>query len=621
MPLHPLRLAAALTSCVALVACGGDDASAPPAPPSDTSAGGAAGSAGSAAAVVTPRADLRADVNRDGKVELADPADDADEDGWDAKHGAIFVANLDDDLAACSTVDAAGKPLPDAELASCNDAADEIVNGPDDELDLARLRVAPWPDAPDDATGTLELSAPATERVRLFKRGAAGFTVLHPGKDALSSAELRAGVELGLEGRDIVRDRSKWDGTVDVKLSVTSSGGLATDTVRLRVAPLLFFHHLMPAEQIFASKVGEVGSKVFRDGLRDAAKGTDVVEFDELEVDDQWTQDFFEPAFMSVPAEGGARVMQVFVRSANVYEPNSKSFPLREAGRVVFERFRGKDRAGVVQVDVGHDEDADTLNSFGNLETVPPVPGFPLGRVIRGSVPSFAPDPTFQLLVASQGVQAPFFVDTSWLEVAHVDETMSFVRAKTPLGWALAVNDARLAKKLLEDAKQAGHGDAPMFEGKKWYSDDGGMIPAVVTVSQVLDDTSVMASSAKAAVEVDAQVEIVKHETGLTDDAIIRVPFLHHDVYAGASAAYQPGMVNGIYLADDVFAAPDPHGPIIDGVDPFKAATEAAFGAHGIEVRWVEDWDLYHRNLGEVHCGSNTRRRVSASERWWEAVQ
>ncbi|MCC6647552.1 MAG: protein-arginine deiminase [Polyangiaceae bacterium] len=617
MQLNAPRWGLLLAACAALAACGGGDDDAPAAPP--PSAGGAAGSGG-ASAPSPPRADLRADVNRDGVVSLDGPGDDDGEATWDAQRGAIFLANLDDDLGACPIVDAAARPLSDDDLARCNDAADEIVNGPDDELDLAPLRVAPWPDAGDDAEGVISVSA--GEKVRVFKRTTSGFQLVRAAEDKLSAAELRAGIELGLEGRDIVRDAAQWDGTVDVTLTVTAGGASATDSVRLRVAPLLFFHHLMPAEQIFATKVAASGSKAFRADLAAATEGTAITALDELEVDDQWTQDFFETAFMSAPGVGGPRVMQVFVRSANVYEPKSASFPLREAGRVVFERFRGKDRAGVVQYERGHDEDSDTLNSFGNLEVVPPTPGHPLGRILRGSVPSFAPDPSFATMIASQRMQPPILVDTSWLEVAHVDETLSFVRAKTPLGWALAVNDARLAKSILEGLKQGGHGDAAMFEGKKWYTDDGDQVPAVATVAQVLDDTAVMSASAKAAVEVDAQLEILKKETGVTDDAIIRVPFLHHEVYAGASAAYQPGMVNGIYLADGVFAAPDPHGPIVDGVDPFKAATEAAFAARGVEVRWVEDWDLYHRNLGEVHCGSNTRRRVSVADaRWWEMAK
>ncbi len=37
---------------------------------------------------------------------------------------------------------------------------------------------------------------------------------------------------------------------------------------------------------------------------------------------------------------------------------------------------------------------------------------------------------------------------------------------------------------------------------------------------------------------------------------------------------------------------------------------------YGISVKFVEDWDLYHRLLGEVHCGSNADRAVTT--KWWE---
>ena len=40
----------------------------------------------------------------------------------------------------------------------------------------------------------------------------------------------------------------------------------------------------------------------------------------------------------------------------------------------------------------------------------------------------------------------------------------------------------------------------------------------------------------------------------------------------------------------------------------------------GYTVDWIEDWDLYHRLSGEVHCGSNTKRALPASK-WWESVQ
>jgi len=83
------------------------------------------------------------------------------------------------------------------------------------------------------------------------------------------------------------------------------------------------------------------------------------------------------------------------------------------------------------------------------------------------------------------------------------------------------------------------------------------------------------------------------------------------------AVAYQSGTVNGAVLADTHFAAPRPHGPVINGVDIFESQLQKALSALGITVDWVEDWDLYHTLDGEVHCGSNTLRSIP-SLGWWE---
>jgi len=126
-----------------------------------------------------------------------------------------------------------------------------------------------------------------------------------------------------------------------------------------------------------------------------------------------------------------------------------------------------------------------------------------------------------------------------------------------------------------------------------------------------------MAASAEAAVEIDEQVRIIKAETGLTDDEIVRAPFLHTEM-GGLSVAYHPGTVNGIYISPKDFAAPDPHGPVIDGKDIFKTAFEKELATVNVKLHWVEDWDGYHINIGEVHCGSNTIRKIP-EQTWWMA--
>lgn len=579
-----------------------------------------------------PRVDLRADVNRNGVVDLDDPTEDKDEESWDDKHGAIFLANIDDDQKACSTTDESGKLLSDYLLPACNDAANDVVDGADDLLDLARLKTVAWPDAPSGAIGTVTVD---TAMVRLFKKGPDGFVLFDTPNATLTGAELAAGVELAIEAKDVVRDRAAWDGFVNVTFRVTFAGEGKRpafdekDVVRMRVAPVVLSHHGSAATAVFATRVSDDGA--FRRDLAAAvteAKIEGGLNALSVAESDPWTQDFFETGFMSMPGAGGAQqVMRVVVRSSNVYNPRSKTFPLRAAGRVVWTAFRGKDVAGLQEFDPKSNQDMDTLNSFGNTETIPPYEyagkSWPLGRVFRGSSPSYYPDKKLAALFESQRVQDPVFVDTSWLLVGHVDETLSFLPRNAPAGprsFALLANDARAAKKLLEDAKAAGHGDVKMFIDKFWLDyDTGAEIAAVKTVDEVLADVDVMNASAKAAAEVDAQVEILKSETGLADSEIVPIPFLHQEEM-GASVAYHPGMVNGIWLDATHYAAPDPHGPLVDGKDILKTAVEQALSPYGVKVSWVEDWDTYHRNAGEVHCGSNVFRAIP-SAKWWEAAR
>ena len=580
-----------------------------------------------------PIVDLRADNNRNGTLDWDDPTEDQDEDTWNTTHGAIFLANIDDDLKACPVTAQNGDILSDVELAKCNDAADTVINGDADALDLAPLGVRAWPAAPADTVATLSVDDAAAPYVHLFIQRGGSLTYFDWTTDQLSTDELRAGATLGIEGTDVVRDASTWNGYATITLTV----GTTTDVVQMRLAPIVTRHHLAQEEQVFVTKFAtDPGSTAMRDTLYGAMDGTNsstpppnVTEIDgdktynsAYPYDDQWTQDFFEVGYMSMPAPGGQQhVIDVYLRSANVYY-NSPDNPLRDAGKAVFTMFRGPDAAGVVAYDIKHDQNMDSLNSFGNLETVPPYSlngkDYPLGRLFRGSIPSFYPDPVFEKMMESQAVQPPIYIDTSWLLVGHVDETISFVKASTPRGWAVLVNDAALAKQMLQDQVTAGNGAVLMFDQMNWLDNNSNPYPAAIAIQDVLADTSIMATSDAAAASVDGQLQVIKQETGITDSEIVHVPFLHESSQ-GASLAYQPGTVNGLYYAQDVFAAPDPHGPIINGQDIFKTQMHDALAPLGINVVWIEDWDLYHRLSGEVHCGTNSKRGLMPGEKWWES--
>jgi len=349
---------------------------------------------------------IRADTNRDGQI---DEADEADKTEWTASRGAIFLANIDDDGRRCVPRAPDGRHLTDAELALCNDASDDVVNGDDDVEDLAKLLAQ----IPTDAgSAAITVDERARGRVRLFV--ATGDGAWASDWSALSAdGSLPVGgrqpLLLGIEARDIVRDAS-WDGRCWLTLAVECADGRrVSDTVVLKVAPLLFVHDLLPLETLYGvdnatsvfpgeaafpgggqdarvraieERVARTQGPFRRDVLAGMAKvglGPEAfallpnLDFRPGDPDldaqiqwaadltggslgqtgvDIWPQDAMQPAFMSMPAPGGEHVMWVWVRSsARNPKGDREANPLRHTSRVVFTELLGPGCAAVQHFD------------------------------------------------------------------------------------------------------------------------------------------------------------------------------------------------------------------------------------------------------------------------------
>ncbi|MEV3970429.1 protein-arginine deiminase domain-containing protein [Streptomyces sp. NPDC050698] len=623
-----------------------------------------AGPAGSAVAAETSgRADLRADVNRDGRVDVTGGTDRSWEDSWSVQRGAVVLPNLDDDARRCPSAGPGGEPLSDDVLAACNDGSDTKVNGTADDADLARVRSVPLPGLPADAKGSLKVTTGGTHAHLFLKRD--GKWVLVTSGTRLTAAELRSGVEFGVEATDIVRDRVKWDGRVVVQLTVTSGRKSTSDAVTLRVAPLLTQHHLQATQQVMVSKVQGEGpdSRLQREfvaalekEVEKAGVTTPLITFEKYA--DRWAQDFVEPAYVSMTGPDGQRhVMRVMLRSAQ---------PDRDAGRELFEKVRGRD-VGVVQVTDRAEPDDWSLNSMGNLETIPPYThaghSYPAGRIIMGERKDSGarPSKVMRTMLTSQGLQDPLLLDTSWLGVGHVDEFVQFLPADTPRGWRVGVADPEAGLRLLRDAKRDGNGRTKMFS----VPGRSGTPAPKETIDQALASRHLVADNEMAARRIAANLEILKRETGITEADIVRVPALYtrdseamtadgqripvprltrmgagSDLVDGlgdhgqqkwlaenpaasraaaratvTTSAYVPGAVNGLLLGRDRYLAPRQWGPVIDGKDIFTEAVNAAYQRVGLKVWYIDDWYTYHLGMGEVHCGTNTLRDASAA--WW----
>lgn len=588
---------------IALVACSSADDTTPPPTPKVQSVA------------------VLVDANRDGYVNDLDAA--VNRAVWDRAQGAAFLANLDDD-----------------DLDGTRDGEDEVVNGSDtDAYDLARIFLRAFPDAPAGASGALTIDAAAAPYVRVFRFDPAANTWTKA-LDAtamsltLSEADVKAGVQLGIESKTLVglTEAGSWNGFVEIGYTVSANGKPVStetspegrDVARMRVAPWMMLGNSTPRfDTIFSAPT----SKVFVQGVGKAideanANGDGPVNYWKITnwPGDQWTEDYFQTGVSFMPwGDGQVAGMRLSMPRPWGRSDTETSLPVnwlkkartfQDAGYfVVYKKaFTGS-----------------TFDSHGNHDLIPPYKNgdasFPYGRIIFGEG-ALKETKTFY---DAQEIQGPALVaDTNWLLVGHIDEVFTYLPAATPRGWKLVIASPDLAVSLLKDWQSKGKGSEQMFVGKKWADNSS----ATTTIDQVLADPDLMSASQAAQAKIDAMVQQMKDEVGLTDDEIVELPVLFMTVSDGGDdyrVAYSPGVVN-LRAFNGWTIVADPFGPKIDGVDGFKASVDEALGTDkyqmgsdgkGIPVRYADDWDLYHRLDGEVHCGTNFDGAPPASWQWW----
>jgi hypothetical protein len=98
-----------------------------------------------------------------------------------------------------------------------------------------------------------------------------------------------------------------------------------------------------------------------------------------------------------------------------------------------------------------------SVNYGGNLEVSGPIKGAPFGKIVFGANRRTAhkpADPDLLNFLERQQVQPLVEIDTSWLEVAHVDEVMTFLPAPKLAyqAFVIAIASPHLAMKILDTA-------------------------------------------------------------------------------------------------------------------------------------------------------------------------
>ncbi|XP_070812326.1 protein-arginine deiminase type-3-like [Pituophis catenifer annectens] len=389
-----------------------------------------------------------------------------------------------------------------------------------------------------------------------------------------------------------------------------------TDTLVFRVAPWIMTPNTLQPVSVYICSVGD--NKDFVEHIRKLAIKAGckcIICPEEKNRGDRWIQDEMEFGYIQAPHK---TFPVVFDSPRN---RGLKDFPFKEVLGPDF---------GYVKRELNSEESDSSLDSFGNLEVSPPVnvnhKEYPLGRILIGASFPRNNNPMSKLVkdfLYHQVVQSPIELYTDWLYVGHVDEFLTFVPAPDQKGFRLLLASPRACFKLLEEKEKKGHGKAKMLEGLEFQ---GGQDHKPRSISEIIADRLLRQYNDKCQKYIDWNRKTLKEELGLTEEDIVEIPQLFQsrlpfpkysvsEVLKDPADAYFPDMVNMIVLGKHL-GIPKPFGPIIDGQCCLEKEVRRLLEPLGLSCNFIDDYGTYYLLNGDVHCGTNVRRKPF-SFKWW----
>ncbi len=204
-------------------------------------------------------------------------------------------------------------------------------------------------------------------------------------------------------------------------------------------------------------------------------------------------------------------------------------------------------------------------------------------------------------------------LDSSWLEVGHVDEYLStIVIPNDPCGFAIVRADPLLAIELTKNASRDDLFDLPndyqdslhqtfvsFYSYLKSGTDDRDQEMKSLLNSQSLIDQIIALNVKK------LKQEIVKKSPHCKDIKEVRFPVLYQcrsfNNEIDNCGALLPNAVNMLVLEDQLII-PEPF------FHPFRNAIREAASHVGNTAHFIDNYLPYHVQAGSVHCGTNTLR-------------
>jgi protein-arginine deiminase len=324
----------------------------------------------------------------------------------------------------------------------------------------------------------------------------------------------------------------------------------------------------------------------------------------EAEEYDLWPQDALEIGRICVPSGQDVHQFVAVLTGLRAKHEGINCEPLDRAARGALAE------QGAILADVATPRAGTRwIDWYGNLEVSPPVKSrdgqeFPLGRVLVGRQKELSLHPDVLAFLEAQRVQTPpLVVDTSWLGIGHVDEVVSFIPAKTRPGFRLLFPSTSLARTILEEVVAQGYAHQVAFTGHQDQMTAGALLEEIALSEENLQIQSVL----------DETKQHLCEGLGVDERDFVELPALF-----GEGVAVLPNCINSLIINGHAIL-PDPLGPRVNGEDPFARVIRAALSAHGVQVHFVDVRETFHWLGGEIHCGTNTVRRIS-NPLWWKAA-
>lgn len=367
---------------------------------------------------------------------------------------------------------------------------------------------------------------------------------------------------------------AQWNGELTLKII----SGNATDKQLLTVDPWLMLPTSLPVHTVFVRKTGMANpnfgagekNKKFRAELIEILKqsGIKTIVAEHTGNGGLWQEDWMQDT-MEVGSTGDSSRAGVshFVMKALRGTSNGKDVDRYVESQEVIDQnlipFGFVKGAPDVQAGAG-----DWSDWMGNLEVTTPLPNYPFGRALYGSrmhdkVKSF---------LKAQKLQAPAVeFDVDWLDIGHIDETLSIVDQQG-LAYAIVPSPAEAMKIL----------------------NGNGNIRIDVSYNNARQN------------DITTKIEnVVTKQLGIPKERIIRMPALYNNT--GKATSQLPNPVNSLYLGNGNVIVPMQH---IKKVEFKTVANQivAQFAKVGLKVHFLDD-EPYHVAHGNIHCATNVIRK------------